>query len=218
MIGILLGAPGTGKGTQARLISNRYGIPSISTGDILRAEIEKNNPVADVIKAVVNEGKLVSDEIVLELVENRIKEKDCRKGFLLDGFPRNLYQAERLDSMLDRMNREIDFIINIKLADAKIVKRITGRRNCPVCGAVYHIEYKPPNVDDICDNDCGARLVQRSDDTGDVVRNRLEVYREESASLIDYYRDHEAFFTVDGNGTVKEVSKRIFSLIEKKSG
>ncbi len=214
MLGIFLGAPGVGKGTQAKILSKRLEIPAISTGDILRLAVREGTPLGLKAKAKMEAGELVSDDIVIGLVEEKLASGDCAVGAILDGFPRTVNQADELGKILEKKNIKIDFVINIDLDDDIIVNRIVLRRVCPLCNAVYHLEHKKPRRDNLCDND-GSELIQRADDSEDVVRERLRVYREESAPLIEYYKNLNGYHDLDGVGSVDDIADKIHSFIEK---
>ncbi len=213
MILILLGAPGVGKGTQGALISKEYGIPQISTGDILRSEVKNETELGKKAKAYMEKGELVPDDVIIEMMEKRIKEDDCKNGFILDGFPRTVAQAEAFDRMLAKNGLELDKVILIDVPEEEIIDRLTGRRICPNCGAVYHIKNNPPKVEGVCDR-CGSKLIQRDDDREDVVRKRLEVYKKSTMPLIDYYTRTSKLVKVDGTGDIEEIFARIKKILE----
>jgi len=195
---IMLGAPGAGKGTQAKLISEKYGIPHISTGDIFRANIKNETDLGKKVKGYLDGGLLVPDELTIELVKDRILQADAANGFILDGFPRTIPQAEALDAALVGMGTSIDYAIDVDLADDIIIKRMAGRRFCPVCGATYHVDNLPPKVEGICDVD-GEKLIIRDDDKPETVKKRLSVYHEQTEPLIQYYKQKNVLKTVDGS-------------------
>jgi len=205
---ILLGPPGAGKGTQAQFIKERLGIPQISTGDMLRAAVSSGSELGNRVQAVMDSGALVSDDIIIDLVKARILEADCADGFLFDGFPRTIPQAQAMQAA----GVEIDAVVEIQVDDNELVKRITGRRVHPGSGRVYHTIYNPPVVPDV-DDESGEPLVQREDDTEDTVRERLSIYNEQTAPLIAFYHGFEAkglrYISVDGIGEVKEVQSAI---------
>ena len=180
---ILLGAPGAGKGTQAEIISEKLNIPTISTGNIIRAALKSGSAMGNAAKEYIEAGKLVPDEVVIGIIKDRLAEDDCQNGFILDGFPRTIPQAEALD----RMGIVIDKVIDIEVADEKIARRVSGRRVCLDCGATYHVVAAPSKVEGVCDK-CGGALVQRDDDKPETVLNRLEVYAKETAPLVDFYK------------------------------
>ncbi len=206
---VFLGPPGAGKGTQASLLAERYGIRKISTGDILREAVRKGTELGMKAKKYMDAGELVPDDIIIGLIEEQIEGID---SFILDGFPRTMKQAEALDGLLAERGKPLTHVVFVGVPDEEIVKRLTARRVCPKCGAVYNLIYNPPRRDEICDV-CGTPLVQRSDDREDVIRNRLKVYRENTAPLIDYYRRKGIFHEVDGVGRVEEVFGRIEAVL-----
>jgi adenylate kinase len=217
MIGILLGAPGSGKGTQAKKIAEKFGIAQISTGDMLRRALKEKTKLGLMAKEAMDAGLLVSDEIVNGLVADRIKEPDCKDGMLFDGYPRTAEQAKMLDSLLKEAGRKIDFVYQLDLSEKEILRRLTGRRSCPLCGSVYHIEFNPPKTDWKCDKGCSTSLVVREDDKEAVIKERLIVYKKQSKPLINHYSRFEGFSVINANGGVEEVTDRIFSLIDKLS-
>lgn len=200
----MLGAPGAGKGTQAKMLAEKYGIPHISTGDIFRANIKNNTELGKKAKSYMDAGQLVPDELVVDLVVDRIKDEDCMKGFILDGFPRTIPQAEALDYALNNQNEKIDYAINVDVPDENIITRMSGRRACVGCGATYHIVYNPTKVEGICDA-CGQNLILREDDKPETVKKRLEVYHEQTQPLIEHYEAKGALLTVDGTQDINDV-------------
>lgn len=214
---ILLGAPGAGKGTQAKFIVEKYGIPQISTGDMLREAVAKGTELGKKAKEFMSQGKLVPDEIVIGIVKERLRQKDCEGGFILDGFPRTIAQAEALDRIMAEMGRKIDAVINISVPEEEIVRRIVNRRICRECGAIYHLIYDPPKRPGICDK-CGGELYQRDDDREEVVRQRFAVYRKSTQPLIDYYRKRGVLYEVDGTKDIESVKSEILSILEKLKG
>ncbi len=214
---ILLGPPGGGKGTQAKKIVEKYGIPHIATGDILREAVAKGTELGKKAKEYMDRGELVPDDIVIGIVKERLKQPDCEKGFLLDGFPRTLKQAEALDEMLSELNKKIDVTIYIDVPEEEVVKRIANRRSCKVCGAVYHLIYAPPKEPNKCDK-CGGELYQRDDDKEDVVRQRFKVYMENTAPLIEYYEKKGLLYKVDGTRSIDEVWSQIEEVLKKVAG
>lgn len=209
---ILLGPPGAGKGTQAKSIVERFGIPHISTGDIFRKNIKEQTPLGVKAKTYIDKGELVPDEVTVEIVEDRIKQDDCRPGFLLDGFPRTVNQADALSGVLGKMGMKLDFVINIHVPAEALISRLTGRRVCLSCGASYHIKFNPPSHDGICDK-CGAKLIQRDDDSEETVKNRLKVYDDQTAPLIEYYKRLGLLHTVDGEKDINEVFRDICDIL-----
>lgn len=211
---ILIGPPGCGKGTQASLISEEFKIPQISTGDILRAAVRNETSLGDKAKSYMDAGKLVPDQLIIDLMSERIKDADCKNGYILDGFPRTLKQAEALDELLDGMNQTLDAVISIEVDDDEVVRRLAGRRQCANCGKGYHTEFKKPEVSDTCDK-CGGPLYQRDDDKEETIRARLEVYRKQTAPLLDYYDKSGLLRSVAGTGTIEDIFKKISSLINQ---
>ncbi len=210
---VMLGAPGAGKGTQAMMISEKYGLPHISTGDIFRANIKNGTELGMKAKAFMDEGRLVPDELTVELLLDRVKEEDCRNGYVLDGFPRTIPQADVLTEALAKSGDKVDYAINIDVPDENIVRRMSGRRACLNCGATYHIEHIPPKKEGICDV-CGKELVQRDDDRPETVLKRLGVYHEQTQPLIDYYEKAGVLRNVDGTRSLEEVFSDIVKLLE----
>lgn len=213
MILILLGAPGAGKGTQGKLLSKQYGIPKISTGDILRAEVAGNTELGGKARSCMDRGDLVPDETILAMMTNRMAKEDCEPGFILDGFPRTIDQADALGDMLKKLGRDIDFVLNMSVSENKLIKRIAGRRSCRHCGSVYNIYFNPPEKGGICD-DCGDKLVQRRDDSESVVLNRLKIYNEQTKPLINYYDRKSLLRTVNGEEKPAAVLEHISSLLK----
>ncbi len=209
---IMLGAPGAGKGTQAKMLAEKYGIPHISTGDIFRANIKNNTELGKKAKGYMDAGQLVPDELVVDLVVDRIKAEDCLKGFILDGFPRTIPQAEALDYALNNQNEKIDYAINVDVPDENIITRMSGRRACVGCGATYHIVYNPTKVEGICDA-CGQNLILREDDKPETVKKRLEVYHEQTQPLIDHYEAKGVLLTVDGTQDINDVFAAITKVL-----
>jgi adenylate kinase len=211
---ILLGAPGAGKGTQAQRIGAGYALPHISTGDMLRAAVAAGTEMGKAAQKIMEAGALVSDEVVIGVVRDRLAQADAQKGFLLDGFPRTIAQAERLDAMLADGGRLVTHVILIDVPEDELVERLAGRRMCRECGKGYHTVFDPPQSEGVCDV-CGAELYQRSDDNEATVRSRLEVYRAQTAPLVGYYEDRGVLRTADGGGrTPDEVFVRVEQLLE----
>ncbi len=210
---IMLGAPGAGKGTQAKQIAEAYGIPHISTGDIFRANIKEGTELGKKAQEYMDQGLLVPDELVCDLVVDRIHKDDCEKGFILDGFPRTIPQADALDGALAKEDAKIDFAIDIEVPDENIVKRMSGRRSCKDCGAIFHIVYNPPKKDNSCDA-CGGELVLRDDDKEETVKKRLDVYHEQTAPLITHYKEAGSLYEIDGTQDIKVVFDEIKSILE----
>lgn len=210
---IMLGAPGAGKGTQAKMIADKYNIPHISTGDIFRANIKNGTELGKKAKEYMDQGALVPDELTTNLVVDRIQQDDCSNGYVLDGFPRTIPQAECLDAALKDLNDKIDFAINIEVPDENIVRRMSGRRACLSCGATYHIEHVPPKKEGICDR-CSSKLVLRDDDKPETVLKRLGVYHEQTQPLIDYYSKADVLVDVDGTQEMMDVFKAITDILD----
>ena len=209
---IMLGAPGAGKGTQAKKIAEKYQIPHISTGDIFRANIKNGTELGKKAKTYMDQGLLVPDELVCDLVVDRVQQDDCKKGYILDGFPRTIPQAESLDAALSRLGEAVDYAINIEVPDENIVKRMGGRRACVGCGATYHLVYAAPKKEGICDN-CGAELILRDDDKPETVTKRLSVYHEQTRPLISFYADKHVLYTVDGTQNMEQVFEAITKIL-----
>ena len=205
---IMLGAPGAGKGTQAKKIAEKYHIPHISTGDIFRANIKNGTELGKKAKTYMDQGLLVPDELTVDLVIDRVGQDDCKDGYILDGFPRTIPQAECLDAALEKRGEKVDFAINVEVPDENIVNRMSGRRACVGCGATYHIKYNPTKVDGVCDA-CGEKLVLRDDDKPETVQKRLGVYHDQTQPLIDYYTSQGILRTVDGTVDIDDVFRAI---------
>lgn len=211
---IMLGAPGAGKGTQAKKIAEKYSIPHISTGDIFRANIKNNTELGQKAKTYMDKGELVPDELVVDLIMDRFKEADCANGYVLDGFPRTIPQAETLDKALAANNEAVDFAINVEVPDENIINRMSGRRACVGCGATYHIQFNAPKVEGVCDT-CGEKLILRDDDKPETVKNRLSVYHEQTQPLIDYYSKKGVLAEVDGTQAMDDVFNAIVNVLGK---
>ena len=209
---IMLGAPGAGKGTQAKKITSRYSIPHISTGDIFRANIKNGTELGNKAKAYMDQGLLVPDELVVDLVVDRVKQDDCANGYVLDGFPRTIPQAEALDKALTEMGQTIDYAINVEVPDENIVQRMSGRRACVNCGATYHIEYAPTKKENVCDT-CEGELILRDDDKPETVQKRLKVYHDQTQPLIDYYTEKDKLVEVDGTIDIEKVFDAIVKIL-----
>ena len=209
---IMLGAPGAGKGTQAKKIAAKYGIPHISTGDIFRANIKNGTELGKKAKTYMDQGLLVPDELVVDLVVDRVNQEDCENGYVLDGFPRTIPQAEVLDNALTELGDKIDYAINVDVPDENIVRRMGGRRACVGCGATYHLEYAPTRQEGICDV-CGGELILRDDDKPETVQKRLDVYHEQTQPLIDYYTKAGKLAEVDGTKDMDDVFAAIVDLL-----
>ena len=209
---IMLGAPGAGKGTQAKMIADKYGVPHISTGDIFRANIKNGTELGMEAKKYMDQGLLDPDELTVRILLDRVAQDDCKNGYVLDGFPRTIPQAEVLDSELTKLGDHIDYAINVDVPDENIVKRMSGRRACLTCGATYHIEHVPPKKEGICDV-CGSELVLRDDDKPETVKNRLNVYHEQTQPLIDFYTEIGVLKTVDRTVPMEEVFAAITAIL-----
>ena len=209
---ILLGAPGSGKGSQAGPLTEKFGILQISTGDMLREARAKGTDMGKLAATYMDAGQLVPDEVVIGIVKERLDNPDCAQGFILDGFPRTLVQASALDEALKNLGIQIDRVVEIRVGDEIILPRITGRRSCPQCKRPYHVVFGPPKKDMLCDT-CGVELVHRADDTETAVKKRLEAYHEMTAPLVDYYEKQGKLLVVDGEGKVPEVTKRILQVL-----
>ncbi|MCM1044113.1 MAG: adenylate kinase [Candidatus Gastranaerophilales bacterium] len=209
---IMLGAPGAGKGTQAKMIAEKYGIPHVSTGDIFRANIKNGTELGMEAKKYMDQGLLVPDELTVKILLDRVAQADCEKGYVLDGFPRTIPQAEVLDKALAELGDAIDYAVDVDVPDENIVKRMSGRRACLSCGATYHIEHIPPKEEGICDK-CGQSLVLRDDDKAETVLNRLKVYHDQTQPLIDFYTDKGVLKTVDGTMGMEDVFAAIVEIL-----
>lgn len=209
---VLLGPPGAGKGTQAVRLVEKYDIPHISTGDIFRKNIKEDTELGKKAQEYMNAGELVPDELVVDLVKDRLQQDDCKNGFLLDGFPRTIFQAEKLDEFLAEMGQKMDIVINLKVEKDSLIKRLTGRRVCKNCGASYHIINIPPKKDGVCDT-CGGELMQRKDDNIETVENRINVYDDQTAPLIGYYKEAGTLVDFDGEQSLDEVFDAIVQAI-----
>lgn len=211
MIIILLGPPGSGKGTQADKIRDMLEIPHISTGDMLREAIKNNSPIGKEVKQYLDSGKLVPDETIIKLIQQRISQTDCEKGFILDGFPRTINQAEGLGIILNKIQNKIDKVINLAVSEDILVERLSGRRTCSKCGTPYHIKYKPSEKEGIC-NKCGGKLYQREDDKPETIKQRFQVYQQQTAPLLDYYK--KVVININGDEDIDKISTRIVSIIK----
>lgn len=209
---ILLGPPGAGKGTQAKQLVEDYGIPQVSTGDMLRAAVKEGSPLGVEAKKHMEAGTLVPDSVVIGLVKERIQQKDAAKGFMLDGFPRNVSQAETLDTMLSDLGLKIDHVVSVEVPSKELLGRLTGRRTCRNCNAMFHVMFNPPKKDGVCDK-CGGELYQRADDNEATVSSRLKVYDEQTAPLIDYYSKQGKVRTIDGVGEISAIYAKIKAVL-----
>ncbi len=212
---ILLGPPGAGKGTQAAMLVEKYKIPQISTGDMLRAAVRDQSPMGIKAKECMDAGGLVPDEVVVGIVRERLQLQDCQDGFILDGFPRTLPQADALKQVLVELGKQLDAVISLQVDIESLVERLTGRRTCADCGRGFHLRYDPPAQDGSCSS-CGGKLVQRADDCEDTIRNRMEVYHQQTAPLEEYYRSEGALKAVDGMGEIAAVQQAIISALQGK--
>ena len=211
---VLLGAPGCGKGTQGQRLAQQYKIPEISTGDLLRQAVAAGTALGKAAKAVMDAGKLVSDDIVLGVIAERMKQPDARKGFILDGFPRNLAQAEQLDELFEELGQPIDLALLIEVEVDSILQRLLGRRTCTSCGASYNMFYAPPRMDDNCD-ECGGRLKRRSDDNEEIIGNRLRIYETQTLPVVERYREQGRLRVIQGIGDIEDVFKAVSKAIEE---
>lgn len=209
---IMLGAPGAGKGTQAKKIAGRYQIPHISTGDIFRTNIKERTELGKKAKTFMDQGLLVPDELVVNLVVDRVGKEDAKNGYVLDGFPRTIPQAEALDKALENKNEKVDFAVNVEVPDENIIKRMAGRRACVGCGATYHLEHIPPKAEGICDT-CSGELILRDDDKPETVKKRLDVYHEQTQPLIEYYTGRGILKEVDGTKDMEQVFEDIIKVL-----
>lgn len=210
---IMLGAPGAGKGTQAKKIAEKYSIPHISTGDIFRANIKNGTELGKKAKTYMDQGLLVPDELVVDLVVDRVSQADAQNGYVLDGFPRTIPQAEALDEALKAINDKVDYAIDVDVPDENIINRMSGRRACTACGGTYHIKYNPAKTEGICDT-CGGELVLRDDDKPETVKKRLDVYHQQTQPLIEYYNKKNILKEVDGTQDMAEVFSAIVKILE----
>ncbi|MHC1593444.1 MAG: adenylate kinase [Methermicoccaceae archaeon] len=209
---VIFGPPGAGKGTQAKMLAEQMGIPHISTGDMLRENIEKKTELGRAARDYMDRGELVSDEVINGMVRVRLSQKDCERGFILDGYPRTLPQAEALGHMMDGMSLELDAVIDIEVPDDEIVKRLSGRRVCRQCGASYHVLFNPPEHAGVCDV-CGGELYQREDDTEEAVLNRITVYKRMKEPLLEYYVRRKLLRAVDGTGSIDEIFDKLLGVL-----
>jgi len=210
---VLLGPPGGGKGTQAQKLIDKYKIPQVSTGDLFRAAVKNQTELGKKAKAYMDKGQLVPDEIVIGMVKERLSQDDCKKGFILDGFPRTIAQAEALDKMLLDLKMKLDSVVEIEVPDPEVVKRLSGRRTCTRCGAMYHVVFNPSKKEMKCDK-CGGDLYQRDDDNEKTINQRLQVYHNQTAPLIDYYKKREIFKKVEGMGDINDIFKKVVKVLE----
>jgi adenylate kinase len=211
---VLVGPPGAGKGTQAQFVAAHLAVPQISTGDIFRSNVSQGTPLGKQAKEYMDAGDLVPDEITIAMVRDRLAEKDAIRGFLLDGFPRNVPQAIELDDMLADMDTKLDVVVELIVDDDEVVRRLSGRRTCRNCGHIWHVDFDPPSKEGTCDN-CGGELFQRDDDKPDTIRHRLEVYAEQTAPLVGYYGERGILVGVDATGPVDDVTERVIAALRR---
>jgi len=209
---ILIGPPGVGKGTQAKNLVEAYNIPQISTGDMLRANVRQSTPLGNEVKQLMNAGQLISDSIILEMIESRFNDSDCKLGYILDGFPRTIPQAEGLDNLLNNMGQQIDSVLVLDVNHEEIVKRLSSRRTCKECDAVYNLLFDPPTSQGKCDN-CEGMLYQRDDDKAETIRQRIKVYSSQTSPLIDFYTQKGLTKTIDASGKINDVKERMFTAL-----
>lgn len=209
---VLVGPPGAGKGTQAQFIASHLSIPKISTGDIFRENVQRQSPLGQEAKAYMDAGDLVPDEVTVGMVRSRLAEEDAADGFLLDGFPRNVPQAEALKKILAEMDQKLDIVLELVVDDDEVVRRLSGRRTCRRCEHVWHLDFDPPSREDVCDH-CGGELFQRDDDREETIRHRLEVYQEQTSPLVSFYADEGILVGIDATGTVEDVTERAMAAL-----
>lgn len=212
---VLIGPPGCGKGTQAVLIKEKYNIPQISTGDILRSAVRNGTPLGKEAEGYMNSGRLVPDKLIIDLMAERMQQPDCSNGYILDGFPRTIAQAEALQALLKKNGTGLDAVISIEVADDEVIKRLSGRRQCKVCGDGYHVEFKKPAVEGKC-NKCGGELYQRDDDKEATIKNRLVTYRQQTEPLLNFFEKLGLLRKVEGTGSIEDIFNRVSSLIDKR--
>jgi adenylate kinase len=214
---VLVGPPGAGKGTQAQFIAAHFAIPKISTGDIFRANVSQGTPLGQQAKRYMDAGDLVPDEVTIAMVRDRLAENDATEGFLLDGFPRNVPQAETLDAMLAELGTKLDVVLELVVDDEEVIRRLSGRRTCRNCGHIWHLDFEPPSKQGICD-DCGGDLFQRDDDLPETIRHRLDVYAEQTAPLVAFYADRGILIGIDATGLVEDITDRAIEALRHVDG
>jgi len=214
---VLVGPPGAGKGTQAQFIAAHFAIPKISTGDIFRANVSQGTELGMAAKRYMDAGDLVPDQVTIAMVRDRLAEDDASDGFLLDGFPRNVPQAETLDAMLAEFGIKLDVVLELVVDDEEVIRRLSGRRTCRTCGHIWHVDFEPPDKDGICD-DCGGDLFQRDDDRPETIRHRLDVYAEQTAPLIAFYADRGILIGIDATGLVEDITDRAIDALRHVDG
>ncbi|MFO8058806.1 MAG: adenylate kinase [bacterium] len=210
---IMLGPPGSGKGTQAQEIIEKYGIPQVSTGDLLREAVKNQTELGKQAKEYMDAGKLVPDDVVVGMVKERLQKDDCKKGFILDGFPRTVPQAESLDTTLSEVGKKIDKVLSIEVPDSEVVERLSGRRTCENCGTMYHVKFNPPKKEGVCDK-CGGKLYQRDDDNEETIKNRLQVYHDQTSPLKDYYANKGLVREIEGVGDINKIKEAVLAALE----
>jgi adenylate kinase len=214
---VLVGPPGAGKGTQAQFIAAHFAIPKISTGDIFRTNVSQGTPLGQQAKRYMDAGDLVPDEVTIAMVRDRLAEDDATEGFLLDGFPRNVPQAETLDGMLAELGTKLDVVLELVVDDEEVIRRLSGRRTCRNCGHIWHVDFEPPTKSGICD-DCGGELFQRDDDLPETIRHRLDVYAEQTAPLVAFYADRGILIGIDATGLVEDITDRAIEALRHVDG
>lgn len=210
---ILLGPPGGGKGTQAKMLVDKYGIPQISTGDLVRAEIASGSDLGKKVKSFSDSGGLVPDDVIVSILLNRLKDKDCDKGFILDGFPRTVGQAEALGKALEAQNSPLSGVIAVAVPEKDLIERLTGRRICKACSSSFHIKFSAPKKENVCDR-CNGELYQRKDDTFEVISNRLKVYNDQTVPVVEYYGRKKNLYQIDGSGKIEMIFKQMCDIID----
>jgi adenylate kinase len=209
---VLLGPPGAGKGTQAKLLQDSFEACQISTGDILRKAVTEQTPLGKAASEYIRQGQLVPDDLIINLVAERLKEKDCQKGFILDGFPRTIAQAQGLEAILRKAGSAVDHVLSVRVPPSVIVQRLAGRRTCEKCGALHHVDFNPSTAEGVCDR-CGGELVQRDDDREETIAARLKVYETQTAPLVKYYKERGLLREIDGIGKVEDIRSRILQVL-----